>query len=257
LRYLLLLASICTSAVGHAAVGHAHNDYRHARPLLDALDAGFRSVETDIYYAGGKLAVSHDGRDSGGTLESMYLAALQDRIIRHHGSVYGDGEPFRLVVDLKDRSDALPAAIEAVFARYPMLARFDGTTYVRGPVEVVFTGDEAMKRAMTAHTRWGTRDTNAFAADEPDARWTDYALDWAECIAWHGNGPIPDEERRTLAYLVDYAHARHRKIRFYGAPDRPSVWAAEAAAGVDFINTDDLPGLARFLHSCTSACGAS
>ena len=43
---------------------HAHNDYEHARPLLDALDAGFRSVEADVYYAGGKLAVSHDGNAS-------------------------------------------------------------------------------------------------------------------------------------------------------------------------------------------------
>jgi len=27
---------------------HAHNDYLHARPLLDALDHGFCSVEADI-----------------------------------------------------------------------------------------------------------------------------------------------------------------------------------------------------------------
>jgi hypothetical protein len=218
--------------------------------LLDALEMGFRSVETDIYFAGGKLAVSHDGADSSGTLESLYLAVLQDQIARHHGSVHGDGEPFRLVIDLKDRSDELPGAIEAVFARYPMLSRFDGATYVRRPVEVVFTGDEAMKRAVVSRTRWGTRDTHVVSTTEPvDARWTDYALDWSESITWNGDGAIPDEERRTLAYLVGYAHDRHRKIRFYGAPDRPSVWAAEAAAGVDFIGTDDLAGLARFLGS--------
>ena len=39
---------------------HAHNDYLHARPLLDALDHGFCSVEADIYLVDGQLLVAHD-----------------------------------------------------------------------------------------------------------------------------------------------------------------------------------------------------
>lgn len=261
---LVLLAASCTtpasSGIGQRRtdrrpaprfIAHAHNDYEHARPLIDALDAGFRSVETDVYYAGGALAVSHLGTASKGTLESLYLAPLQQRVTRNHGSVYGDGKPFRLVIDLKDGDDKLPAAIDTLFARYPMLSRFVGGRYIRGAVEVVFTGDEAMKREVVARTGWGTRDTNVFSMDEPvvDARWTDYALNWDDCVDWNGEGKIPDDERKTLAYLVGYAHALHRKIRIFGAPDRPSVWAAECAAGVDYISTNDLTGLSRFLSS--------
>ena len=29
---------------------HAHNDYEHARPLLDALSHGFTSVEADVWW---------------------------------------------------------------------------------------------------------------------------------------------------------------------------------------------------------------
>lgn len=267
---LVGLATVCTTLAAstidpHSASGsasravvakrrtlaHAHNDYAHARPLLDALDAGIRSVEADIYYADGTLAVSHDNRDSKGTLESLYLAPLQDQIVSHGGSVYGDGRPFRLVIDLKDVRDELPAAIDAVFARYPMLSRFADGTYLRGPVEVVFTGDEAMKRLMVSRTPWGTRDINVLSANEPvaDPRWTDFALRWSDYINWNGEGVMPDDERRALAELVGDAHAMRREIRMYGAPDRPSVWAAEIAAGVDFISTDDLTGLSRFLRS--------
>src|SRR5215210_7907450 len=42
---------------------HAHNDYEHARPLLDALDRGFGSVEADIFLVDGALLVAH-ARDS-------------------------------------------------------------------------------------------------------------------------------------------------------------------------------------------------
>src|ERR1019366_2575676 len=39
---------------------HAHNDYEHSRPLWDALDQGFCSVEADIYLVNGQLLVAHD-----------------------------------------------------------------------------------------------------------------------------------------------------------------------------------------------------
>jgi hypothetical protein len=37
---------------------HAHNDYLHARPLFDALDHGFCSVEADVWLVDGKLLVA-------------------------------------------------------------------------------------------------------------------------------------------------------------------------------------------------------
>ena len=42
---------------------HAHNDYEHARPLLDALDRGFGSIEADIWLVDGALLVAHDLKD--------------------------------------------------------------------------------------------------------------------------------------------------------------------------------------------------
>ena len=39
---------------------HAHNDYEHPRPLFDALDHRFGSVEADIYLVGDQLLVAHD-----------------------------------------------------------------------------------------------------------------------------------------------------------------------------------------------------
>ena len=43
---------------------HAHNDYEHDRPLLDALEHGFTSVEADVWLVDGELRVAHDREDA-------------------------------------------------------------------------------------------------------------------------------------------------------------------------------------------------
>src|SRR4051812_48862087 len=60
---------------------HAHNDYEHPRPLLDALDCGFCSVEADVHLVGGRLLVAHDAAHlrPARTLQSLYLDPLHDR----------------------------------------------------------------------------------------------------------------------------------------------------------------------------------
>ena len=60
---------------------HAHNDYEHARPLLDALDQGFCSVEADIFLKDGQLLVAHTVLDlkPERTLQKLYLDPLRQR----------------------------------------------------------------------------------------------------------------------------------------------------------------------------------
>ena len=41
---------------------HAHNDYKHTRPLYDALNRGFCNVEADIYLIDGELFSSGESR---------------------------------------------------------------------------------------------------------------------------------------------------------------------------------------------------
>src|SRR3954451_5006734 len=66
---------------------HAHNDYEHARPLFDALDNGFTSVEADVYPVGGDLLVGHDEKAlrSTRTLEGLYLNPLAELVRRKSG----------------------------------------------------------------------------------------------------------------------------------------------------------------------------
>src|SRR4051812_6991468 len=91
---MVLLAAL----LGGAAIGapqavmplpnaHAHNDYAHNRPLFDALDHGFSSIEADVFLINGNLLVGHD-REAlrpERTLKSLYLAPLAERIRENNG----------------------------------------------------------------------------------------------------------------------------------------------------------------------------
>jgi len=74
----LLLALFSLTAQSQPAPltrAHAHNDYLHQRPLLDALSHGFSSVEADIHIIKGQLLVAHDEEKAWptNTLQALYL----------------------------------------------------------------------------------------------------------------------------------------------------------------------------------------
>ena len=52
---------------------YAHNDYRNARPLLDALELGFRGVEVDYFLVDTELRVGHVAYGFGVGLMSALL----------------------------------------------------------------------------------------------------------------------------------------------------------------------------------------
>src|SRR6266851_7207869 len=99
---------------------HAHNDYEHKRPLFDALEQGFCSIEADIYLVDGKLLVAHD-RDQvrpERTLQALYLDPLRERVKKNHGRVYPDGPEFTLLIDLKSDWRKIYPALRAVLKDY-------------------------------------------------------------------------------------------------------------------------------------------
>ncbi|WP_432158125.1 phosphatidylinositol-specific phospholipase C/glycerophosphodiester phosphodiesterase family protein [Streptomyces sp. bgisy153] len=240
---------------------HAHNDYEHHRPLLDALDHRFGSVEADVYLVGDRLLVAHDPEDLDPTrsLEALYLDPLAARVRAHHGSVYrGRRRPLQLLVDLKTEGVATYLVLDRLLRRYPHLF----TTYAHGrvrpgPVTVVVSGDRAAREPMAAQTV-----RRAFY----DGRLTDLGSatpasfiplisdNWTHTFTWLGTGTFPDTERRKLHAVAAAAHRRGQRVRFWATPDLPgpardALWGELLAAGVDHLNTDDLAGLEAFLDA--------
>ncbi|MFH8803315.1 phosphatidylinositol-specific phospholipase C/glycerophosphodiester phosphodiesterase family protein [Streptomyces sp. NPDC017936] len=237
---------------------HAHNDYEHPRPLLDALDHRFGSVEADIFLVDGELLIAHsaDQLDPARTLESLYLAPLAARVEAHHGSVYrGHRQSLQLLVDIKTEGSSTYLALDELLKRYRHLF----TTYAhgrihRGPVTAVVSGDRAARAPMEAQTaRRAFYDGRLTDLGASQASFAALISDnWTLNFTWQGVGAFPDAERAKLRGIVGAAHARGQRVRFWATPDVPgpardALWGELLAAGVDHLNTDDLAGLEAFL----------
>jgi hypothetical protein len=237
------------ATLGHLDRMHAHNDYLHARPLEDALEAGFHSVEADTWLVGSELRVGHWPWDLQGTLQSLYLDPLQARV-DSLGSVLGDGAPFTLLVDLKERNPAYVSTLRRVLDGYPMLSRFTDTHATQRPVTVVFTGDNVVKKLTVsggdsvAATRDGDYDLQA---QQATPRFAYLSLDWKAYLPWDGNDDVDAQSRRQLGCIMENAHTLGYRVRLYNAPDVPAAWDLLLEYGADFINTDHLADLAAHL----------
>ncbi len=258
--FLLCLFSLSTILPGIGAqtvaatppilLAHAHNDYEHPRPLTDALDQQFHSVEADIWLAGEKLLVSHNGGNWKGSLQELYLDPLQARV-KELGSVHGDGQPFLLWIDLKSNDPPLLPLLHELLGHYPMLTVYDGTETKPGSVTVILTGNARLKEAYvtTYHPCYACRDGNTFSPADPpaDHRWLWYGLRWQSYVAWDGKGPMSPQTETRLRELVANIHAQGRRVRFYATPETELYWRKAQEIGIDLINTDRLRELHDFL----------
>ncbi|MER6955832.1 phosphatidylinositol-specific phospholipase C/glycerophosphodiester phosphodiesterase family protein [Streptomyces sp. NPDC000618] len=243
---------------------HAHNDYEHPRPLFDALDHRFGSVEADIFLVDGELLIAHsaDQLDPTRTLESLYLAPLAARVKANHGSVYrGYRKPLQLLIDIKTEGSSTYLELDRRLRRYKGLF----TTYAHGRVHTgavtaVISGDRAARAPMAAQTvRRAFYDGRLVDLGASEASFASLISDnWTLNFTWLGVGAFPEAERQKLRSIVAAAHARGQQVRFWATPDlagpaRDALWAELLAADVDYLNTDDLTGLEAFLDTHRAA----
>lgn len=232
---------------------HAHNDYLHKRPLLDALDHGFCSVEADIFLVDGELLVAHTRKElvPERTLQKLYLDPLRERVKQNNGRVFRDGPEFWLFIDLKSSWTNTYPALRNVLTNYAdMLTTFRGETKQANAVTVIITGSRDLKMFVNEAVRMACFDgtTNELGKASSQLVPT-IGVDWKKNFTWTGNGAMSSEDEQKLRDIVTRAHKHGQRVRFWAIPDFPESWRTLRAAGVDLLNTDDLAGMEKFLRS--------
>ena len=237
---------------------HAHNDYEHDRPLLDALNHGFCSVEADIFLVDGKLLVGHDSWNlkPDRTLKKLYLEPLFERVQKNAGRVYPNGPRFTLLIDFKSHGEETYRVLKQQLKDYhPMLCGMENGSYQSRAIQIVISGDCPRKAIANDQQRRVAIDGRLSDLDsEFPAHLMPLISDrWGSHFKWRGQSPLKRETKQKLRKIVQKAHAAGRRVRFWGTPESAVVWDALVDADIDHINTDQLEKLQAYLLQSKSA----
>lgn len=267
LKILIATAACLTAAPLLAAddvqpldKAHAHNDYEHDRPLLDALSHGFTGVEADIWLVDGALLVAHDADqvEPGRTLQSLYLDPLRERVKANGGMVYASGqeEPITLLIDIKSDGPETYQALSSVLEEYSdILTVFRDGEMEPGAVTAVVSGNRPREMMQEQEVRYAGYDgrMSDLESATPASFMPLLSDNWTNVFDWTGEGDMPQDQRAKLDDIIATAHDNGWEVRFWATPDeagpeRQAIWTQLEDAGVDLINTDDLSGLQEFLQ---------
>jgi uncharacterized membrane protein len=232
---------------------HAHNDYEHTHPLWDALAQGFTSVEADIYLVNGGLLVAHDFKDvtPERTLEKLYLEPLRDLVAKNHGSVYPGGTKIVLLIDVKSEAEPTYTALKPVLEKFgSMLTRFRNGKIETNAVTVILSGNRPRAMLLAEKDRLASYDgrLSDLGQDLPVAFMPLVSDNLVERFPSAKTGKLSDADRHAFEKAIRQAHQEGRAIRFWATGENREAWEFLRLAGVDWINTDDLAGLAEFLR---------
>ncbi|PIQ46972.1 MAG: hypothetical protein COW03_17640 [Cytophagales bacterium CG12_big_fil_rev_8_21_14_0_65_40_12] len=234
---------------------HAHNDYEHERPLLDALENGFISVEADVYLIDNELFVYHDRPENPSqerTLEELYLKPLLERTKANNGHVYPNyNDFFYLMIDFKTEGESTYNALKPLIKKYKSIlsAVEKGSRQMDKQVLVFISGNRPIATMLSEGINLATLDGRpsdlgkGISAEKMPV----ISQNFNQFSDWNGVGEMPKEDRMKITDLINTAHTEGKKVRLWAIPDMPNAWQALMDLGIDFINTDRLVEFNEFM----------
>jgi alkaline phosphatase len=248
---LLLLISCCSHAQPKTyttANAHSHNDYEQQSPFWEAYNHGFGSIEADIFLVEGEnqLLVAHSAKElkmKKRTLDSLYLQPLVNCLQKNHGFPYADTSKYlQILVDIKTEATATLKKLVATLQQHPQLTfckklrfvisgnRPAPDSFVLCPSFIYFDGELDKTYSAQALSRISLMSDNL----------KHYAI-------WNEKDSLSESEKQKLVEQINKTHRLNKPVRFWNAPDDKDAWLILMNMGVDFINTDHIEALSRFL----------
>ncbi|MDN5213318.1 hypothetical protein QQ020_14710 [Fulvivirgaceae bacterium BMA12] len=259
LKYFLLPLLLLTVDRAWAQVvplpgAHAHNDYKHNRPLLDAVAHGFTSIEVDILLIDGEIYVGHDmptGAHSLPTLTDAYLQPLDSIIRQNGGNLYPNFEqPCYLMIDIKTEAEKTFSLLREQLLPYASwIRKYENGKTGKGAIVIFLSGNRPYKAVLSDPKGLVSLD------GRPADLGKGYGSHQMPVISqafyryskWDGEEQMPKADQQRISDLAGKVHREHKKFRLWATPDSEKAWETLQSLGVDLINTDDLGGLKAYL----------
>ena len=241
--FTLLISGLHYQALAQRIVytvqnAHSHNDYENEAPFFTAYNAGFGSIEADVFPVNGRLYVAHDKASitPERTLQSLYLEPLLSKLTADKS------RHLILLVDIKENYGlSLPILIEELSPLQPIIAN--------GQLKIVISGNRPVPSQFSNDPDYiyFDDDQSRVSSTKQWGRVGLVSLRFSNLSSWKGDGKISKEEKLRIKSTVDSVHKAGKNIRFWGAPDNPESWTMLMKLKVDLIGTDKIEQLETFL----------
>ncbi len=236
---------------------HAHNDYEHERPLLDALAHGFTYIEADVHLKDGELYVAHDiplVLSPKRTLRTLYLDPLDAIVQRNGGQVYPgkNALPIYLMIDIKTEAAATYEALKIYLEPYRhLLTSFENSKKTERAITVFLSGNRPVRQVLEEKNTLMCIDGRLedLGKGIPADLMPVVSERFSNIFGWEILGQQRTENQwLVLQHLARIAHSEGKKLRLWASPESEQVWEEMLNAGCDIINTDELELVRRFFQ---------
>ncbi len=239
------------------AQAHSHNDYEQERPLREALERGFTSIEADVLFIYGKLYVGHNMPDTKRhrlkTLTRQYLKPLYRHFKRNQGNIFpGYTGQFYLWIDIKfEARQSYQRLREVLLPFREMLSYHENGHFHPGKVTVILSGDRPFEQLLQDSLQLMTLDgrPDDLAKNYPSALMPFISQNFYVIAGLSEDRPAYTQAaRERVRQFVGAVHEQGKRARLWATPEKEELWWELLSYGVDLLNTDDLARLQQFLR---------
>jgi alkaline phosphatase len=225
------------------ANAHAHNDYLHPIPFYNAYNAGFGSIEVDIFPVNGILLVAHSKKEImlQNTLKSLYLDPLLKELqtINLH--------QLKLLVDIKEN---YKLSLDLLMWEIEPLKQYLSTPQESKSLIIVISGTRPPPAEYKNYPTYIFFDDN-FILKHSTEEWVRVGLisrPFNKISEWKGKGDMNRKDKKRIRGMIDSVHSAGKPFRFWAAPDTKTSWKLQKKLNADLIGTDRIDELANFLR---------
>lgn len=243
--------------------GHSHNDYLKSRPLYNAIELGFGSVEIDVCLdKNNQIKVAHNPvcLSAKKTIQELYLDPIASLIESKNPKFnYTVDYPLTLVIDIKTHPDSTYKYLKQTLDKYAhMITQYkygQGVVYP-APIRIILTGSRPvdpilMEEVNLVKIDMGKEYFSLFRTDTLDPRRIDFIIgqinnSYYSVLSYNGIGMPSSSDNELLAEITSKSHRLHASVRFYAAGNNHKIWTYLLNNGVDYINVDKLKKFSKF-----------
>lgn len=229
---------------------HSHNDYERRKPLSEALENDFMSIEADVHLVNGELFIAHtmEEIDTLKTLKNIYLDPIF-KIYKDRGNKIYNNSSLILMIDIKTEANKTYHTLKKQLNEYrSMLTIYRSDSLKKGAVDVIISGNRPIEHMRNEKIRLAALDGRPkdIYEDGNPSLFPIISESWSKILQRH---PLNANclQEKTLNKFINEIHTQNKLVRFWGTDDNKEFWKLLLKLDVDLISTDSPTKLNSFL----------